>query len=527
MSIHGKNFIGNVLSAKGKESSKLYNIATLEQLEGEFYHAVDDEVNEALRKANNAFSEYRQVSQKQRALFLEVIAEEILNLGNNLIHRAMDESNLPKARIEGERDRTVGQLRMFSELLKEGSWVEATIDEAMPTRMPLARSDLRKMLRPIGVVSVFEASNFPLAFACAGGDTASALAAGCPVIVKAHSSHSGTSELIATAIIKAVKKCNMPDGVFSMVHGLGRSVGQSIVMHSVVKAVGFTGSTSGGMKLFELASKRKEPIPVFAEMGSINPCLFLPSSMKDTKKLSQLYANSITLGSGQFCTNPGLILCLENEKLQDFKHDLASEIKNIIPATMLSQNIQKSYEKNRAKILAEKGIKLLAQSDSENGKSEGRPTVASVDAIEFIKNPTLHEEVFGPFSLMVECSNKEELNRAIHSLSGQLTATVMGEAEEIEDFKNEIFALEDRCGRILFNGVPTGVEVCHSMQHGGPFPAATDSRFTSVGTGAIRRFVRPVCYQDCPEMLLPEELRDKNSLGILRIVNNEYTRRSL
>lgn len=527
MSIYGKNFIGNKLSAKGAKSSKLYDLVTSKPLEGEFYHALEDEVDEALKKADIAFRVYRQTSQLQRAIFLETIADEIINLGDTLIQRTMSESNLPQARIEGERGRTVGQLKMFASLLKEGSWVEATIDEAMPSRTPLPRNDLRKMLRAIGVVSVFEASNFPLAFACAGGDTASALASGCPVVVKAHSSHSGTSELIATAIIKAAQKCDMPDGVFSMVHGSGRTVGQQIVLHKVVKAVGFTGSLSGGMKLFELANKREEPIPVFAEMGSVNPCLFLPSSLNDTEKLAKLYANSITLGSGQFCTNPGLILCLKDEKLEVFKSDLAKEIKNINPSTMLSSNIQEAYEENKKEALEQKGINLLAQSENENTQSEGRPTVAFVDASIFVQNPTLHEEVFGPYSLIVECKNQNELSQVISSLKGQLTATIMGNVQDMKVFKNEILALEEKCGRILFNGVPTGVEVCHSMQHGGPFPAATDSRFTSVGTGAIRRFVRPVCYQDCPEFLLPEELKNENSLGILRIVNDEYTKRSL
>lgn len=527
MSIHGKNFIGNDLSAKGDKSSILYEIGSEKALKGKFYHATKDEVNSAISKANQAFNAYKKTTQHQRALFLETIGDEILNLGDKLIQRTMLESNLPQARIEGERGRTVGQLKMFADLLRDGSWVEATIDEAMPKRTPLPRNDLRKMLRPIGVVSVFEASNFPLAFACAGGDTASALAAGCPVIVKAHSSHSGTSELIASAIIKAVKKCDMPDGVFSLVHGAGRSVGQQIVMHEHIKAVGFTGSKSGGMRLFELANTRKEPIPVFAEMGSINPCLLLPTSLNDTKKLAQLYAGSITLGSGQFCTNPGLILCLKGKKLDGFKRDLATEIKKIDPSVMLSSNIQEAYEENKKEALEQKGISLLAQSDSENSKNEGRPTVTFVDGSTFIQNPKLHEEVFGPYSLIVECENKSELNQVISSLDGQLTATVMGEVQDMEKFEEEIWALEEKCGRILFNGVPTGVEVCHSMQHGGPFPAATDSRFTSVGTGAIRRFVRPVCYQDCPEFLLPEELKDKNPLGILRVVNGEYSKGNL
>jgi len=527
LSIHGKNFIGNELSALSDTSSKLYDINSGDALNGDFYHATSDEVSSALSLANSAFLVYKQTSQNKRADFLDTIAEEIMNLGDELVVRTMSESNLPRPRIEGERGRTVGQLKLFSTLLREGSWVEATIDTAMPDRKPLPRNDLRKMLRPLGVVSVFEASNFPLAFACAGGDTASALAAGCPVIVKAHSSHSGTSELIAQAIIKAVQKCDMPNGTFSMVHGSGRTVGQQIVMDEVVKAVGFTGSTQGGMKLFELANTRKTPIPVFAEMGSVNPCVLLPSSLKDTKKLAATYAFSITLGAGQFCTNPGLIIAVKSPELEEFKKDLASEIVGSKPAAMLSRGIQEAYETNKEEAIKQHGIKVIAQALEENTIAQGRPVVASVDAKEFIQNNKLQEEVFGPYSLLVECDDIQQLDMVISCLDGQLTATVMGEDDEIVKYSNLIFNLENKCGRLLFNGVPTGVEVCHSMQHGGPFPAATDSRFTSVGTGAIKRFVRPVCFQDCPSVILPDELKDENPLNILRVVNGEHSKSSL
>ena len=527
MSIHGKNFIGNDLSAQGDKSNKIYDINSNIALEGDFSHATSNEVSKALDLASSAFVVYKQKSQIQRAVFLETIAEEIMNLGDELILRVMSESNLPRPRLEGERGRTIGQLKMFANLLREGSWVEATIDTALPNRTPLPRNDLRKMLRPLGVVSVFEASNFPLAFSCAGGDTASALAAGCPVIVKAHSSHSGTSELVASAIIKAVIKCDMPSGTFSMLHGSGRVVGQQIVMHDAVCAVGFTGSTYAGMELYKLANTRKHPIPVFAEMGSINPCLFLPSALNDTKKLAASYAFSITLGAGQFCTNPGLIIALKDEKLEVFKKDLAQEIEKVKPATMLSSSIAKAYKENKDKAIAQHGTTVIAQALEDGMISEGKAIVASVAGSEFIKNPTLQEEVFGPYSLLVECENKEELMNVITSLEGQLTATVMGEDHEMDEFSTFIYALENKAGRILFNSVPTGVEVCHSMQHGGPFPAATDARFTSVGTGAIKRFVRPVCFQDCPVSLLPLELRDENELKILRMVDDSYSNESL
>lgn len=527
MSVHGKNFIGNSLSSQGEKANKLYDINSNEALEGDFFHATSTEVNEALIKANKAFIEYKQTSQLHRAEFLETIIDEIMNLGDELIVRTMSESNLPRPRIEGERGRTIGQIKMFANLLRDGSWVEASIDEALPERTPLPRNDLRKMLRPLGVVSVFEASNFPLAFACAGGDTASALAAGCPVIVKAHSSHSGTSELIASAIIKAVKKCNMPDGTFSMLHGSGRTVGQQIVLNEVVQAVGFTGSTHAGMELFKLANSRKQPIPVFAEMGSINPCLFLPSSLEDTKKLAATYAFSITLGAGQFCTNPGLIIALKDERLEAFKKDLNDEISKVKPTVMLSKGIQKAYETNKNEAIKQEGITVIAEALENNLDSEGKAVVTSVEARVFINNPKLQEEVFGPYSLLVECENINDLNNVIETLDGQLTATIMGREDEMPSYLEQILSLENKCGRILFNGVPTGVEVCTSMQHGGPFPAATDSRFTSVGTGAIKRFVRPVCFQDCPSFLLPEELKDENPLGIFRIINNKYTRSSI
>ncbi len=527
MSIHGKNFIGNDLSAQGDKSSKIYNINSNEALEGDFVHATKDEVSQALDLALSAFVVYKQKTQIQRAVFLETIIEEIINLGDELILRVMAESNLPRPRLKGERGRAIAQLKMFANLLRDGSWVEASIDTALPNRTPLPRNDLRKMLRPMGVVSVFETSNFPLAFACAGGDTASALAAGCPVIVKAHSSHSGTSELIASAIIKAVKKCDMPSGTFSMVHGLGRVVGQQIVMHDSICAVGFTGSTYAGMELFKLANNRKHPIPVFAEMGSVNPCLFLPSSLKDTKKLAATYAFSITLGAGQFCTNPGLIIALKDEKLEEFKKDLAQEIAKVKPATMLSSSIAKAYKENKEKAISQHGTTVIAQALDDGLISEGKAIVANVSAIEFIKNPALQEEVFGPYSLIVECDSKDELMKVISSLEGQLTATVMGEDEEMNEFSEHIYALENKAGRILFNGVPTGVEVCASMQHGGPFPAATDARFTSVGTCAIKRFARPVCFQDCPKSLLPIELRDENELKFFRLVNDKYTEQAV
>ncbi len=525
--MHGKNFIGNSLSADSDKYSQLVDINSGKYLDGKFYHASKRELEAIFSLSQEAFILYKNISQKRRADFLDTIADEIYNLGDVLVERTMSESNLPRARIEGERARTINQIKMFSELLKEGSWVEATIDTALPEREPLPRNDLRKMLRPLGVVGIFEASNFPLAFGCAGGDTASALAAGCPIILKAHSAHSGTSELIATAIITAVKKCNMPNGVFSLVHGGGREVGQEIVKAENVKAIGFTGSTQAGMKLFEIANQRKNPIPVFAEMGSINPCVFLPSAFKNSKTLASLYASSISLGVGQFCTNPGLIIAFKNKELEQFEEDLKEEIRNIIPSNMLTNGIFEAYENNKQNALLQKGVSLLATTNQEISQAKGNSTIALCGAKDFTNNKSLQEEIFGPYSLIVECENQEEMREVVNCLNGQLTATIMANDEEITPYIDIVRSLEDKCGRLLFNSVPTGVEVCHSMQHGGPSPASTDSRFTSVGTGAIKRFSRPVCFQDCPTPYLPNELKDENENNILRVVNGLYERGSL
>lgn len=524
MSIHGKNFIGFSLEGSGEKTSQLYALATNEALEGTFFHASEQEVARALEKAEQAFVSYSQCSGEEKAVFLDTIAAEIMGLGDVLVQRCMAESNLPQARIEGERARTVNQLKLFASLLREGSWVEATIDTAQPERKPLPKNDLRKMLVALGPVAVFEASNFPLAFAAAGGDTASALAAGCPVVVKAHSSHSGTSELVASAIIKAAKACKMPDGVFSLLHGSGRSVGQALVKHPAIKAVGFTGSYQGGMKLFEIAAQRQEPIPVFAEMGSINPVLLMPCAIKArAKTVAKDFAASITMGVGQFCTNPGLMLIQEGEGFDSFCETLSAQIQECLPATMLSQGIRDAFNEGLEEALKQKGVSLIANSKQEASSFEGMPTVAKVEAQTFIQNPSLHEEVFGPYSLLVVCKDSRQMQEVVEVLKGQLTTTVIAEDEAVSAYEALILSAQRRTGRMIYNFVPTGVEVCHSMQHGGPFPASTDARFTSVGTGAIRRFVRPVSFQDWPATLLPKELQDANPLKIFRTVDGNFT----
>ena len=522
--LSGHNFIGFEKKSSGEK--KLYAFSTVlkNNLPGEFSIATEQEINEAITKATAAFDIYKRTSFEQRAEFLDTVADEIMQL-EELVERAHLESGLPEARITGERGRTVGQLKLFASLLREGSFVEAIIDTAMPDRKPLPRSDLRRMMHPIGPVAVFAASNFPLAFSTAGGDTASALAAGCPVIVKAHSSHLGTNELVASAIINAAQKCNMPDGIFSSLIGEGASLGQQLVKHPQIKAVGFTGSFRGGMALFKAAiNEREEPIPVYAEMSSINPVLILPGKIKQSPDAvaSQLSA-SITLGVGQFCTNPGLLFIVKDENTNAFIQKLAHALQQVTPSTMLNQTICNAYYKERQHLLSTQGVETVWTGEEGKEDYKASPSLAKTTAKNFSTNSLLQSEVFGPSSLIVVCEDEKELQSALKSLHGQLTATIIGTADDLKQFHNCLDFLTERVGRVIYNGVPTGVEVSHAMMHGGPFPATTYSHFTSVGTEAIKRFLRPVCYQDCTQELLPDALKDENPLHIMRKLNGEFT----
>jgi 2,5-dioxopentanoate dehydrogenase len=485
-----------------------------------------NEVDSALKEAQLAFLSYKNISGKKKAEFLNAIADEIEALGQELVTTVMLETSLPEARVINERGRTTGHCRMFANLVHEGSWLEARVDTAIADRAPAPKPDIRKMLVPIGPVVVFGAANFPLAYSTAGGDTASALAAGCPVIVKAHPAHAGTSELVAGAIKKAIEKTGMPKGVFQHVHGAGFEVGQALVKHPLTKAVGFTGSLTGGKALFDAANQRPQPIPVFAEMSSINPVILLPETLNaEAEKTAEKLAGSITLGVGQFCTNPGLIIAIENEGLSRFIKSLSTAVENTAPGTMLHQGIADNYTKRLSQTLAQKGITLEGQSTTATARKQGKPAVASVSVSEFIKNPLLAEEVFGPFSLVIRCKDVSELHAAINHLHGQLTASVFGSESEISKHQNILNVLIEKAGRLIINGVPTGVEVCPAMQHGGPFPSTTDSRFTSVGTDAIKRFARPVAFQNFPNALLPEELKNENPLGIWRLFNSEWIKK--
>ncbi len=522
--ITGKNYIGTTLSAAGNRTFKTVNPVLNIENTTLFHEATPSEINDALTLASQAYRNYRQVSGTSKAQFLRAIATEIESLGDELIKTYITESGLPQGRAIGERGRTIGQLLQFATLLEEGSWVEASIDTAQKNRSPIPKVDLRKMLIATGPVVVFGASNFPLAFSTAGGDTASALAAGCPVIVKSHPMHAGTSELVASAIIKAAKSTGMPNGVFSHLNGKEIAAGSALVQHSSVKSVAFTGSFKGGKALFDLANKRPNPIPVFAEMGSLNPVVFLPDLLKEkAEELGKEYANSIVLGAGQFCTNPGLLIGLKSNELDVFINSLGSAISQQEPQCMLHPVIANNYKKMSHQMQQEMHINTVGQYNKPITENYGRAQISRISAKEFISNPTLHQEVFGPYSLVVECKNTTELQQVANALEGQLTATIMGTNTEISKYKNVIDSLTEKVGRILFNGVPTGVEVCPSMQHGGPFPASTDGRFTSVGTGAIKRFVRPVCFQNWPNSLLPIELQDKNSIGLFRLINGKYS----
>ena len=524
----GKNYIGNRLKARGSKTYRTFN--PLMNLENEtlFYEASPEEINEAVSLANEAFPVYSQKSGIEKAGFLRAIADEILALGDTLISTYCMETGLPEGRAIGERGRAMGQLRAFAELLEEGSWLGATIDTAQPNREPLPRPDLRKMMVPLGPVTIFGASNFPFAFSTAGGDTASALAAGCPVLLKSHPMHAGTSEMVASAIIKAADSTGMPNGVFSHLNSSGNEVGRQLVQHEGVAAVGFTGSLRGGRALFDLAGERKTPIPVFAEMGSVNPVVLLPEALeKGGASWAKNYAGSITLGSGQFCTNPGLLLGIEGKALQSFIEKLSEEILAVAPSSMLHPNIKRAFEQGKQNAVAQEDTRVAAAYTGEVATNYAQQLVLMVSGAIFLRNTTLHQEVFGPFALVVQCRDRKELEAVISRLEGQLTGTVIATPEELPDYVDILAALQGRVGRLIFNGVPTGVEVAPAMQHGGPYPATTDSRFTSVGTHAINRWVRPVSFQDCPDALLPDALKNANPLGIHRMVDGKLTRSSL
>lgn len=527
MKLHGKNIIGIQLSMKGTSSFSASNPSNGKSLEPSFYEATEEEVNAAFEKADEAFESFQEVTRNRRANFLDKIADEIIGLGDDLIKRSMDETGLPEARMLGERGRTVNQLKLFANVVRDGSFLEISIDTAQAERIPLPKPDIRMINLAIGPVAIFGASNFPLAFSVAGGDTASALAAGCPVVVKAHPAHPGTSELVGMAIKNAAIDTGMPEGIFSLLHGKGFETGQNMVKNPYARAVAFTGSYSGGKGLFDLAAAREEPIPCFAEMGSINPVFLLPERLEDqAENIAIQYVDSVNLGVGQFCTNPGVVFGIKGSSLDIFIETASKKISDTCGGTMLHKGIKSNYDKSVLDISNEDNIQVISSGTGE-GESSGKANLLKTDGAAFIRNAKLQSELFGPASIIVECEDEEQLQLAARSLQGNLTATLQATPGDLENSKTLLRILERKVGRLLINGFPTGVEVCHSMVHGGPFPATTDSRFTSVGASAIKRFLRPICYQNFPGSLLSKELQNDNEQKIWRKVDGSLTNGSI
>jgi 2,5-dioxopentanoate dehydrogenase len=530
MNILGKSLLGFRETTTSGDSFRAWNPATGEALDPSFRSATKEDADKAAQFGAAAFPIYSKVSHKARAAFLRSIASRIEAVTEQLVERAHLETALPKLRLISETGRTCNQLRLFASVVEEGSWVMARIDRADLQRTPIPKPDVRSMLHALGPVVVFGASNFPLAFSVAGGDTASALAAGNPVIFKAHPAHPGTSELVGRAIRESVREQNLPEGVFSLLFDSGNTVGAALVQHPLIKAGGFTGSTAGGRALMNLAVNRPEPIPFYAEMGSTNPVFILPGALAErgTEIASQLHG-SFTLGSGQFCTKPGLVFVPDSSDSAKFVAEFQDKASHSSKFTLLTAGIQSSYQREIQNRKSRGDLTLLAEGE-QPGSGPAFLAGAAVfesNAATLLANPDLESEVFGPSTLLIRFSNRDELIQTARNLSGHLTATIHGTEDDLRDFADLIEILENKVGRIVFNGYPTGVEVCHAMVHGGPYPSSTDSRTTSVGTQAIYRFARPVCYQDFPTAALPPELQNANPIGIWRMIDGELMRQQL
>lgn len=520
--LKGKSIIGFSLGDETSKKFTAFNPQTGEKLEPNFYSASNEEIDHAVEAADDARITYAKLKGNEKAEFLRQIAQNIECLGDDLINRATLETGLPNVRFEGERGRTCLQLRLFADLIEEGSWVDARIDLSNSERRTLPKPDIRSMFHPIGAVVIFCASNFPLAFSVAGGDTASALAAGCPVIVNAHSAHPGTAELVGQAISHAVKKCDLAEGVFSLLFSDDYRVGQNLVKHPKIKAVGFTGSQKGGRALMNIAASRDNPIPVYAEMSSINPTFILPSALeKDYVAVAKGLYSSFTLGVGQFCTKPGVVFLPKSNHLLEFIDALKKTTEKSVPLPLLTSSIRDAYKRG---VEHRKKDAVLVSDENETEGFSVNTSFFQTDTKHFLADDKMSEEIFGPTTLLVTSEKSEELIEIARKMKGQLTATIYGTEKDLKEHGDLIEVLETKVGRLIFNGFPTGVEVCPSMVHGGVYPSTSDSRSTSVGTRAIERFSRLVCYQDFPESLLPAELKDKNPLGIWRLINGEITK---
>ena len=524
MKLQGLSIIGQRRVKPSGKPCFAVNPATGTKLEPSYFWAAPNDVDEAAALSSRAFAEYRHWPAQKRAALLRRIAELFENNTPAIVERANQETALPPARLQGESARTCGQLRLFAALIEAGWWLDARIDHADPNRKPVPKPDVRSLLMPLGPVAVFSSSNFPLAFSVAGGDTASALAAGCTVIVKPHQGHLGTSELVAQIILQAAQEGGAPEGLFSMLYGPGREVGLALVKHPSIKAVGFTGSRAGGRALMDAAAARPEPIPVYAEMGSINPVFVLPGAIESgAEAFAAGLHGSVTLGVGQFCTNPGLVFLERGPAADRFLRKLTDLMQGTPAGTMLTPSICSEYHEGVKRFSNTQGIRLLTPAGSGKAPAAGQACAAlfATDAETFLANDALMAEVFGPSTLVVQCVSRAQMLAAAAQLEGQLTATVHGKPEELQGCRDLLAILETKAGRLLCNGFPTGVEVCHAMNHGGPYPATADGRSTSVGTRAIERFARPVCYQNFPDAALPAALQEGNPLGLQRLVDGK------
>jgi alpha-ketoglutaric semialdehyde dehydrogenase len=518
--VKGEMFIGARAIVGSGASFHGFDPSANAPLEPAFGTATLADVDQACALAEAAFQSYGATAPLQRAAFLEAIAQNLGHLGETLVARAMAESGLPRMRVEGELGRTMGQLRLFASVLRDGAYLDIRIDPALADRTP-PRSDLRLMNRPLGPVVVFGASNFPLAFSVAGGDTASALAAGCPVVVKGHSAHPGTSELVGRAIQQAVASCGLPEGTFSLLFGSGTEIGGALVADARVQAVGFTGSRSGGLALVGIAQARSQPIPVYAEMSSINPVLLLPGALAERgEAIGKGFAGALTLGAGQFCTNPGLLLAIEGPHIADFIAGAAGALGQMAAATMLTPGIHRAYRNGVAALSANARVNQVAAGAPAEGLTS-HAALFETSGADFLADHALREEVFGAASLLVRCADEAQLRAVIAALEGQLTIAVHADHADMALAASLLPELQRKAGRVLFGGFGTGVEVCDAMVHGGPFPSTSDGRSTSVGSLAIARFLRPVCYQDVPDALLPPEVQAANPLGLPRRVNGQ------
>lgn len=528
MNLHGTSIVGTETVPAAQKTFTAFNPKAGQTIQPPFSEATEAQVDQALELAAAAAEQLRNVGSEKIVSFLQAIHAEIEALGDALIERASEETGLDLERLRGERGRTLNQIKLFASVVEEGSWVDARIDPALPDRKPLPRVDIRRMLQPIGPIAVFGASNFPLAFSVAGGDTISAFAARNPVVVKGHPAHPGTSEMVATAITKAVRSQGLHEGVFSMLQSTDPKISIALVTHPKTRAVGFTGSLRAGRALFDAAAKRPNPIPVYAEMGSVNPVFVLPGALKtEGPKFADGLYKSVMLGTGQFCTSPGLVFVQDGEGFDKFRAALGEFFTNASPGTMLNASIAKGYAEKLDAFKKVAGVQNFTATKTPSKEcAQGQPALLVTDFKTWLSNHLLHEENFGPATLVVQCASQAEVIEAVKHLEGSLTATIHGTAEELGEHRELIDLLTCVAGRILFNGFPTGVEVGYAMHHGGPYPATTNEKFTSVGTAAIYRFAKPVCYQNFPDALLPAELQNSNPRNILRAVNGKLTRDS-